>query len=208
MKLTNIKLTGALVVVLAASLLVGCAGSMRARARLAGFADADPVATSTAILPVPVDPDKDIVNVAAQRELTLGMAVEIHVMPQQLALTHVGMMLVRRQPRGQDVKVIAPRVNERPTERSDGNWIIVEAMGQGQLVSRTAISDTGVDASEAAGVVAIPDRLFMAALPTPRRIDTLVITSTATGESVRTDVTRVMDEYCAATPAAAPCRSR
>ena len=176
---------------------------MSARARLAGFSDADPVATASAGLSTPVAPDRDIVNVAVRRELAPGMVVEIHVMPDQLALTHVGMMLVRREPRGQDVNLRTPRAGKD----SAGDWIIVEALGQGQLISHTAIFDTGMDASEADGVIAIPDRLLMASLPTPRRVDTLVVTAMASGKSVRTDVKRVMDAYCAATPAATPCRS-
>jgi hypothetical protein len=107
--------------------------------------------------PVAVDPAADIVNIAARSALAIGMVMEIHVTADGPELTHIGMMQVRKSPRGTHVTV--PRTaGGRKESRADGDWVIVEAYRKGALVSRTAVSDPALIAAEGADCLCLaPD---------------------------------------------------
>ena len=155
--------------------------------------------------PVAVDPATDVVNIASRSALTIGMVMEIHVTADGPELTHIGMMQVRRSPRG--THVTAPRTaGGRKESRADGDWVIVEAYGKGTLVSRTAVPDPALIAAEGAGLLTLKERTVYASLPTPRRVDTLAITATAGGEPKRIDVSKVMDHFCSSAPKERACQ--
>ena len=154
--------------------------------------------------PVAVEPATDVVNIAARSALAIGMVLEIHVTADGPELTHIGMMQVRKSPRGTHVTV--PRsTGGRKESRADGDWVIVEAYGKGALVSRTAVSDPALIAAEGAGLLTPKERTVYASLPTPRRVDTLAITATAGGETKRIDVSKVMDHFCSSAPKERAC---
>jgi hypothetical protein len=166
-----------------------------------GSAAAEP-AEVVALPPESLNPDEDIVNIQARAELAIGMTMEIRVAPRVVELVHIGMMQVRRSPRGEDVRVGTGAGGERP----DGDWVIVEAFGRGELVSRTAVSDPLVEVVEEGADVRIEDRTVFASLPTPRRVDTLRIISTAAGQTEDIDIAMVMDQFCMAAPAERACQ--
>ena len=157
--------------------------------------------------PQPVDLETDIVNITARSQLTLGMVMEIHVTSDGPELMRIGMMQVRRSPRGAD-SAFARTAGGRqePTENGDGDWVIVEAYGKGALVSRTAVSDPVLTVVEGAGLVRRKERTIYASLPTPRRVDTIELTTTFGGQKKRIDVSKVMDHFCATTPTDRVCR--
>ena len=156
--------------------------------------------------PQSVDPATDIVNIVAQSGLTIGMVMEIHVTPDGPELTHIGMMQVRKSPRGRGVRV--PRtISGRKEVRPDGDWVIVEAYGQGALVSRTAVSDPTLIAAEGVGLIRLNERTVYASLPTARKVDTLEITATAGGDTKRIDVSAVMDHFCKSAPSERACQT-
>ncbi len=97
-------------------------------------------------------------------------------------------------------------VGGRKEARADGDWLIVEAYGKGALVSRTAVSDPALTAAEGAGLIRLKERTVYISLPTPRRVDTLEITATASGDTKRIDVTKVMDYFCASAPNERACQ--
>jgi hypothetical protein len=156
--------------------------------------------------PQPVDPATDMVNIAARSELAIGMVMEIRVTPDGPELTRIGMMQVRKAPRGANVTA-ARTVGGRKETRADGDWVIVEAYGKGTLVSRTAVSDPALTAAEGAGLIRLNERTVYASLPTPRRVDTLEITATAGGETKRIDVSSVMDYFCKSAPNERACQA-
>jgi hypothetical protein len=84
--------------------------------------------------------------------------------------------------------------------------VIIEAYGNGRLVSRTAVSDPILIAAEGAGLIPLKERTIYASLPTPRRVDTLEITATAGGETKRIDVSKVMDHFCNSAPNDRSCQ--
>lgn len=163
-----------------------------------------PTSTSTSD-PQPVDPAADIINIVARAELAIGMVMEIRVTADGPELKQIGMMQVRKSPRG--AKVMVPRTEHgRKEARSDGDWVIIEAYGNGRLVSRTAVSDPILIAAEGAGLIPLKERTIYASLPTPRRVDTLEITATAGGETKRIDVSKVMDHFCNSAPNDRSCQ--
>jgi hypothetical protein len=163
-----------------------------------------PASVSTSQLQA-VDPATDIVNVTARSELAIGMVMEIHVTADGPELKHIGMMQVRKSPRG--ASVTAPRqAGGRKEPRADGDWVIIEASGKGALVSRTAVSDPALIAAEGRGLVRLDERTVYASLPTPRKVDKLEITATAGGATKSIDVSTVMDQYCKAAPNDRACQ--
>lgn len=189
------------------SLLWGCAtGSDEtvAPAMVDASSASQPMSVSTS-RPQPVDASTDIVNVFARSELAIGMVMEIHITPDGPELVRIGMMQVRKVPRG--THVTAPRtVGGRKEARADGDWVIIEAYGKGTLVSRAAVSDPVFVAAEGAGLLSLKERTVYASLPTPRRVDTLEITATAGGVIKRIDVSKVMDHFCSAAPDERACQ--
>jgi hypothetical protein len=146
-----------------------------------------------------------MVNILARSKLAIGMVVEIRVTTEGPELTHIGMMQVRKSPRGANVTL--PRtVGVRKEARADGDWVIVEAYGKGVLISRTAVSDPVLMAAEGAGLIQLKERTVYASLPTPRKVDTLEITATAGGETKRIDVSSVMDYFCKSAPNERACQ--
>lgn len=155
--------------------------------------------------PAAVDPARDLVNIAARSELAIGMVMEVRVTADGPELIHIGMMQVRKSPRGTDVT--GPRTTGgRKEPRADGDWVIIEAYGKGVLVSRTAVSDPVLIAAEGTGLLTLKERTVYASLPTPRRVDTLEITATAGGETKRIDVSKVMDHFCNSAPKERACQ--
>ena len=169
-------------------------------------ASASPPTSVATEEPKLIDPATDIVNTTARSELAVGMVMEIHVTPDGPELIRIGMMQVRKMPRGTKVQPNRT-VGGRPVPRTDGDWVIIEAYGKGTLVSRTAVSDPSLIAIEGGGLVRLKERTVYASLPTPRRVDTLEITATAGGEPKKIDVTKVMDQFCGSAPDARECRS-
>jgi hypothetical protein len=168
---------------------------------------ASPPSSVTTSPPQPVDPATDVVNLAARSELAIGMVMEIRVTPNGPELMSIGMMQVRKSPRGANVTV--PRtINGRKETRADGDWVIVEAYNKGALVSRTAVSDPALIAVEGTGLIRLRERTVYASLPTPRRVDTLEITDTAGGGTKRIDVSAVMDHFCNSAPNERACQSQ
>lgn len=155
--------------------------------------------------PQPVDPATDIVNISARSELAIGMVMEIRVTPDGPELMRIGMMQVRKSPRG--INITAARaVGGSKEARAEGDWVIVEAYGEGTLISRTAVSDPVLNVVEGAGLIRFKERTIYASLPTPRRVDTLEITSTVAGETKRIDVSTVMDHFCTSAPNERACK--
>ena len=99
-----------------------------------------PMSVSTS-RPQPVDASTDIVNVFARSELAIGMVMEIHITPDGPELVRIGMMQVRKVPRG--THVTAPRtVGGRKEARADGDWVIDQGVWQrGRSSLGAAVSD-------------------------------------------------------------------
>ena len=190
------------------SLLWGCATGTDDRiapAIVDASSASQPMSVSTS-RPEPVDPSTDIVNLFGQSELTIGMVMEIHITSDGPELLRIGMMQVRKAPRG--AHMTAPRTMSGTKEtRANGDWVIIEAYGKGTLVSRTAVSDPVFVAAEGAGLLSLKERTIYASLPTPRRVDTLEITATAGGDMKRIDVSKVMEHFCNAAPNERTCQS-
>lgn len=154
--------------------------------------------------PEPVNPALDPVNVEARAEVALGLVMEIRVNSKELELQRISLMQVRAVARGDDVTVT--RREGRIVPRADGDWVVVEALeSDGDLISRTAVSDSTVSVVEEGGLLPVEERLLYASLPTPRRVGTLSITSTANGVSRTIDIAPVFEQYCADTPSARLC---
>ena len=201
-----------LVILAALSSLMLAAACARNTARRVSTAALDVTSASppdavTTTEPKQVDPARDVVNVEARGTLELGMVMEIHVTRAGAELAHIGMMQVRKSPRGADIRPAIRSPGEKPQRRADGDWVIVEAYGKGALVSRTAVSDPSLIAAEGGGLVSPTERDVYASLPAPKRIDTLQITETASGESQRIDISKVMDQFCTTTPTERACRA-
>lgn len=166
---------------------------------------ASPPTSSSISDPQPVDSAADIVNIAVRSQLAIGMVMEIRVTADGPELKQIGMMQVRKSPRGAHVTV--PRtVGGRKESRPDGDWVIIEAYGKGVLVSRTAVSDPILIAAEGTGLIPLKERTVYASLPTPRRVDTLEITATVGGQTKRIDVSKVMDHFCNSAPNERLCK--
>ena len=152
--------------------------------------------------PAPVDPATDVVNLAARSELTIGMVVEIRVTASGPELMSIGMMQVRKSPRGSTAIE-----SGRRDERAQGDWVIVQAFSKGALVSRTAVSDPALVAVEGTGLNQLKERTVYASVPMLRRVDTLEIIATAGGETKQIDVSKVVDYYCNSAPNERACQS-
>jgi hypothetical protein len=169
------------------------------------LSSASPPSRITASQPEPVDPAADVVNLAARSELTIGMVMEIRITSGGPELMNIGIMQVRKSPRGATIG--AGTQEARRDERAQGHWVTIEAYSKGALVSRTAVSDPELIAVEGTGLTQLKERTVYASVPMPRRVDTIEITATAGGEAKRIDVSKVVDHYCNSAPNERACHS-
>jgi hypothetical protein len=135
---------------------------------------------------------EDPFNQAMMAALTPGLIVTVRISPSGIELQQVEMMLVPKKPRRGDEK---------------GDRIIATSLRNGSPVSSVAATDPVVLFLEEKGQARQEDRTVSLAVPTPTRIDTLVVTVTASGESRRFDVSPVIRDYCARAKGSPTCRT-
>jgi hypothetical protein len=125
---------------------------------------------------------EDPLNVAMTRALTSGVLVTLRVSPQRIELKHVALMLVPAN---------------GPQEVGPGDYIIVTAYGRGTRVARSVVSDPTILVQERASALRARSRIVSVTVPAPSWIDTLEVTTTASGQSARFDISSVIKNFCA-----------
>ena len=93
-----------------------------------------------------------------------------------------------------------PRAHTRPRDGAQGDLVTVTGWAGGREVTRNAVPDTVLNASERDGLVRTPRRQVVVALATDRALDSVRVEAPATQAAQSLDVRSAYANYCRAAP--------
>jgi len=101
-----------------------------------------------------------------------------------------------------------PKKLARTRRDTGADLVFATALASGQVVGRSVVPDTLINASEGDGLVRTPVRQIALVLATERAVDTVTIEAPATGARAELDVRGAYAEICRADPASRWCPGR
>ena len=180
---------------IACSVAALCSGCMTPK-----VTDAVVKPTITTTAPKRISASEDSFSKAMLSNLAPGLIAVVHVTPAKIELIQAYIMLT-------------PNFTQHVEGR--GDRIVAKLSTEGAQVIETTVNDPTVAIEENLDgrgpphgrTVRTDDRSVAVALPIPRRVDTLDVTVTATGQTARFDVSRLLRAYCAEAPQVPSCQA-